>query len=242
MATTVRLTANRRENAPRPVLIGAGSFGERVVDLLSTALPGSSQSSLADLERVFATGREPVVVTLWRPTPAICARADDLAYLHGRTWLPVISEHPVLRIGPLVTPPWEPCFGCYRARRQQHAGEHSAAAAATLDATYDRDPGFGPAGFLPHHARLAAGVAEQFLRAATMMPAVDRPSGSGEVVTVDLVTSRLTTGRVVPCHDCSRHAAADARSPSLDLSVIAKRLSRGRTSNIQTRHVQGATG
>jgi bacteriocin biosynthesis cyclodehydratase domain-containing protein len=215
MAATVRLT--------RTSIIGSGPIGCRVADVLAAALPDSVRRSRAELDTAFASGGGPVVVALWRPERTICERADSLAFRYGRSWLPIVVEHPVLRVGPLVCPPSGPCFGCYQARRRQHSEEHEVAVA--LEAAYERSRNLGPAGYLPHHARLAAGVAEQMVR---------EPTGQvGRVVTISLLSGSLTASWVVACHDCPRQPAPHG-SDGADLRLLIARRARARARRQQT--------
>jgi bacteriocin biosynthesis cyclodehydratase domain-containing protein len=137
-------------------LLGIGEFGERVVALLRTS--GRWPVTLAgDMEDAFQNGSAALIAAMWRPCPAVCEQADGLAFRHRRPWLPVIMDHPHVRVGPLVAPGYGACFACFEARYAQHDGRHDITAA--LHAEYDRDPGSGPRGYLDHQARLAAALA-----------------------------------------------------------------------------------
>jgi bacteriocin biosynthesis cyclodehydratase domain-containing protein len=118
-------------------------------------------------------------------------------------------EHPVLRVGPLVRPPSGPCFGCYLARRFQH--DTAYAASAVLEAAYDADASLSPAGYLPHHARLAATVAASLLTGET-----------GQVVGFDVLSGRVGAHHVVSCHDCDREQHPG--NPALDLAAISAKV------------------
>jgi bacteriocin biosynthesis cyclodehydratase domain-containing protein len=170
--------------------LGAGAFGNRVAGLLAAARPGGR--TFTDPGAAFSNETGPVIVALWRPAPALCERVDELAFTAGRPWLPVIMEHPVVRVGPLVTPPSAPCFACYQQRRRQHDDHRETT--RLLHAAYDRDDACGPAGFLPQHARTAAAVAWAMLDAGQ----------AGQVVTVRLTAPGLSAGRVLPVHGCAR--------------------------------------
>lgn len=194
MATTLPLKPPHRAGQARPdspgALVAAGAFGHAVAALLAAARPG--RGTCTDLDTAFTTDAGPVIVALWRPAPALCERANELAFISGRPWLPVIMEHPVVRVGPLVTPPAAPCFACYAERRLQHDAHRETT--RLLRAAYDRDDACGPAGFLPQHARTAAAVALSMLAAGS----------AGEVVTVRLTAPGLSASHVVPVHDCTR--------------------------------------
>jgi bacteriocin biosynthesis cyclodehydratase domain-containing protein len=230
MAAAVRVSGTPCAATDPAVVIGGGPFGQRVAGLLHAALPASVRADVDDLDTVFATGAGPVVVALWRASPTLCERADELSFRYRRIWLPIVHEYPVLHVGPLVYPPSGPCFGCYRARRRQHSDEHRVAAA--LEAAYEADAGFGPTGHLPHHARLAAGAALGLLRwAGDAAPPDTVHPAAGQVVAIALTGSSMTSSRVVACHDCPRRDCAG--TAPLDLATIARGLNRRVTAQAQ---------
>jgi bacteriocin biosynthesis cyclodehydratase domain-containing protein len=177
------------------VLVGVGAFGEQVARQL--AAQGAAGEPLAGrdpgavIDRAFTDGAATAVLALWRPSAALCEQVDDLAFAHGRSWLPVILEHPNLLVGPLVSPGAGPCFRCYQKRRAQHDPHRSVR--AKLEAAFDADPSLGPAGYLPHHARTAVGLAELML---SRVP--------GEVAQVGLLSGRTSSQRLIAVHGCPR--------------------------------------
>jgi bacteriocin biosynthesis cyclodehydratase domain-containing protein len=199
----------------RLALVAGGEFGHRVSQVLTQACPGSRNVTADALADAFAGDAAAVVVIAPCPAWASCERADELAYHCGKTWLPIVLEHPVLRVGPLVRPPAGPCFACYRARRFQH--DTAYAVSSALNAAYDADPSLSPAGYLPQHARLAAAVATRFLARGE----------TGHVVTFDLVSWRGAAHRVLSCHGCDREQRASEPRTPLDLTLIAARLAAG---------------
>lgn len=161
MARAIHITPS----APGKVtLAGAGPFGLRVASLLAAIHPGcrKTNATLAEISAAFTEQANAAVIALWRPDPELCDAVDALSYRYQQPWLPVIMEHPVIRIGPLVRPPAGPCFQCYARRRRQHDPQPWVTAA--LQAAYDRSQACGPGGYMPHHARLAAAVAQDMLR------------------------------------------------------------------------------
>jgi bacteriocin biosynthesis cyclodehydratase domain-containing protein len=192
-------------------LIGTGSFGEDVVHRLSGSLPHAQVLGAGRLQEAFTDGSPSLVVlALWRPSPDLCERADALAASHRVPWIPVIMEHPVLRIGPYVRADAGPCFRCYRSRRVQHDDQHRATAA--LHAAYDATSECGPRGYLPHHARLAAVVLASHLEHRKV----------GRVTTVQIATARLHTHHVVACHGCDRCGVPSVSGHGAILSVLAR--------------------
>ncbi|MEO3841988.1 TOMM precursor leader peptide-binding protein [Streptomyces sp. CNZ287] len=186
MASAVRVT-------------GAGGFGERTARLLAADLPDAETFPVTDLPRGFEGSPDAVVVVAWRPAPSLAERADELAHRSATPWLPVIMDGIVVRVGPLVRPPQRPCFLCYRERQRQH--DRQRAVTAALHTVYDQDPGCGPVGHLPHHARLAAAVAGGALVSGR----------TGEVTTIRLDAWGLRTDRVVPTHGCPRCGGSGAQ-------------------------------
>jgi bacteriocin biosynthesis cyclodehydratase domain-containing protein len=227
MASAIRMT---KPEHGLITLAGSGPFGRRVVSLIEPAHPGGRQADAtpAGITAAFTEPARAVVIALWRPDPELCDIADDLAYAHQRPWLPVIAEHPVIRIGPLVRPPAGPCFRCYARRRRQH--DQQPWVTAALQATYGQEPGCGPAGYLPHHARLAAAVAADMLRRLKDDPAAPADDDPGDVATLRLSHMGLLIGlrssRVVSCHDCGRCGTAERPGASAWLTDLVLRMGR----------------
>jgi len=180
--------------AVRLSVVATGPFGRRVAELLP------------ELDT------DAVVAALWRPSPALCERLDAEAFRDGRPWLPIVYDNPHVRVGPLVRPPYGPCFRCYTARETQHDDRHRLTAA--VGRAYDADPELGSAAFLPHHARLAAGLAAMVLGGGH----------DGQVLTADGYGS-VTADTVVTCEGCPRAHPSPARAR---LSATLDRLFTGR--------------
>lgn len=195
-------------------LIGTGAFGESVIRMLADSFPGARMMEADQLEMAFAEGCPSLVVlALWRPSPHLCESADRLAGSHGVPWMPIIMEHPVLRIGPYVQTNSGPCYRCYQWRRIQHDDQHNATAA--LHAAYDESADCGPRGYLPHHVRLAAAVATSCLDREIL----------GRVTTIQLGTARVHTHEVVACHGCDRCGAPFVRDSTAMRSALSRRWS-----------------
>lgn len=209
-------------------LMARGEFGERVAGMLAEMFPGSQRMATSDLAEAFAGGYAAVVIVTSWPLWELYEDADRLAYRHRRPWLPVVMEHPQLRIGPMVCPPMGPCFACYRARRLQHDTQYRAS--AVLGAAYDSGASAGPAGYLPHLARFALGAATHCLSDALGQPGSDGAIGTGgaigsgaagSVLTFDVLSSRVSASRVVSCQGCDREQRAPIADAPLDLAKIA---------------------
>jgi bacteriocin biosynthesis cyclodehydratase domain-containing protein len=221
VAYSIRLTGA----TSRQVMIGGvGEFGRRVAGLLSAGLPKAQEFEVGDgISTAFSSGANTVVLALWRPEPELCEMADELSFRNLVAWLPVIMEHPVIRIGPFVDPTAGPCFRCYSRRRAQH--DRQPWVTATLHATYRRDDGWGPVGYLPHQARMASAVALGTLsERALESRSEDQSRIEGEVTTIGLATSSLQANSVVTCHNCDRCSGTEsgAVKPSARLDWLSE--------------------
>lgn len=194
MATAVHLAAPPVIDPEKVALLGLGPFGHRVAGLLARMTGGTELARDGTPETAFAGAPSTVVLAMWRPAPALCERADALAHVTGIPWLPIVLEPLFVQVGPLVVPGAGPCYRCFDERRMQH--DRQGPQTAALYAAYDRDPACGPAGFLPQHARLAAGLA-----ATTLL----RPDGmAGQVISAALNGVSFRQDPVIGCHGCPR--------------------------------------
>jgi bacteriocin biosynthesis cyclodehydratase domain-containing protein len=200
MATTDSVTPVR----PGPVILfSTGHFGHRVAAMLSASLPSWQLDGNDDIGDCFTTGGSAVVVALWRAASKVTRAADKLSFEHNIPWLPIIMEHPLLRVGPLVFPGKGPCFRCYSIRRAQHEPHFDSA--ADIEKFYDENTDAGPQGYLPQHARMAAAMATRMLSAVTAHSPGDAfPVPPGQVTSISLTSGSIAIERVVACHNCSR--------------------------------------
>jgi bacteriocin biosynthesis cyclodehydratase domain-containing protein len=176
-------------------LIAAGPFGVAVAERLSAALASTAMTHADPTGRFWSQTWPPArmhVLCAWRAMPWLAARLDELAFAWGTPWLPVVCEHPELRVGPLVVPGAGPCYGCFRRRLAQHLPSEQLT--SHLHRTLDADSAAGPRGFMPFHALLAAAAARSVL-------AQDEP---GRVLALNLVTRKSGSGHVVGVHGCER--------------------------------------
>lgn len=213
MAAAVRLT----DPGSRLVAaVGLGSFGQKVASHLCSAHDGCTLVPDGAVESAFRTGADAVVVAMWRPAPSLCETADKLSFSTGRPWVPVTMDQFAIHVGPAVVPPGGPCYRCFLRRRAQHDMRHHSTAA--LHAEYDRDAGHGPGGYLPQHARMAAGVTKSMLDAALARGGCAPGGGvTGKLVNIGLGDYSVSRDHVVPCHDCERCHARDPRASHEDL-------------------------
>jgi bacteriocin biosynthesis cyclodehydratase domain-containing protein len=188
------------------IVTPVGPFGyavaERLRDLcrdieVANAGPGGTTTPrIPDPER--PSGPRLNLLVSWRRVPRMEREFDEESFRTGQPWLPVILDHPVLEIGPVVVPGSGACHGCYRGRLAQH--DTTRAIRSAVDDHYDRDPFSGPAGFLPATALFAAASAAEVVERLRESPA----SEAGRVRQIEVPTQQLRSGRVVGVHGCPR--------------------------------------
>ncbi|MEU3568945.1 TOMM precursor leader peptide-binding protein [Kitasatospora sp. NPDC036755] len=183
-------------------VLALGDFGTAVAERLRRDHDGVVVTSDREGPQQFSARwpRADVrVLASWREAPAVAEALDARSAAWGTPWLPVVAEHPRLRIGPLVVPGKGACYRCFRRRRSQH--ERDSALTAALHAHYDAHAEAGPGGFLPQHAVLAAGAALDLLRR------LEHDAGDKDAGTIrhwHLLEQHLAAARVVGVHGCDR--------------------------------------
>ncbi|MFE0462674.1 TOMM precursor leader peptide-binding protein [Kitasatospora sp. NPDC058965] len=194
---------------------GVGEFGAAVRDRCARTL-GATALTVDQL-----TGGQPLpgapevlVVALWRPLEELGERIDEAAFAAGRPWLPVVLEDPRVVVGPWLAPPDGPCHRCYLARRAQHRPDSASARAVTE--AYAADPQLGVSGHLPHHVRLAVGLAQQALRLRD----------PGLVLSAHTAGGRLSTHRTLGCHGCPRCGRQDRLGADGTVAELVRSLRR----------------
>lgn len=189
------------------IVTPVGPFGyavaERLRDLChDVEVAGAGATGTVVRPRVPDPARPPgprlnLLVT-WRRVPQMEQEFDEESFRSGQPWLPVILDHPVLEIGPVVVPGVGACHTCYRRRLAQHDG--SRAIRDAVDQHYDADASAGPAGYLPATALFAAAAAAEVVDRLRAAPA----SEAGRVRQIDVPTQQLRSGLVVGVHGCPR--------------------------------------
>jgi bacteriocin biosynthesis cyclodehydratase domain-containing protein len=215
VAAASRLTPSRVAAA------GIGEFGLEVAERVAKSENGSLVTVDA-LENALVHGVMGIAA-MWRPCPDLCERLDELAFQAGTPWLPIVMEHPRIRVGPWGAAPGGPCYRCYCWRRRQHDTQPQVTRA--LEAAYGASAAGGPTGYLPHHVTLAVGLARLSLReqaTSGMEGAADR------VLWVNVVTGRPAMHRVIPSHGCTRCRPDDRLGGRLSLSEVTALLAHRR--------------
>jgi len=149
------------------------------------------------------------ILSAWRPSPRLAAALDQACFAAGIPWIPVVFEHPVVRIGPAVVPGLGPCYTCARQRFLQH--DEDADTTRAVHDFYDAHAGAGPAGYLPPVATIVAAVASR------AVDRLDRDPGAeaGLVRQLDILTMETTMGRVCGLSRCPRCGTADRTADAL---------------------------
>jgi bacteriocin biosynthesis cyclodehydratase domain-containing protein len=206
-------------------LLSLGDFGDQVAAFLC----GTARWRVAMADSVadaFEKDSRAFIATMWRPCPAACEEADVLAFHRQRPWLPVVMDHPHVRVGPVVVPGQGACFGCFTARYDQHDSRPDITAA--LRAGFDREPAFGPRGYLDHHARLAAALAQMAL---SDLSDDWLAAAAGQMLTFNVYRNAIRRHPVIArsgCPRCCRPADAANGSAMADLlhNIAAERAAR----------------
>jgi bacteriocin biosynthesis cyclodehydratase domain-containing protein len=200
-------------------VLGLGDFGDHVAAFIrgNARWPVHMADSVGD---AFEKHSRAFIATMWRPCPAACEEADALAFRHQRPWLPVVMDHPHVRVGPVA------CFACFTARYDQHDSQHEITAA--LRAGFDREPDLGPRGYLDHHARLAAALAQMALGDLSDDWLA---AAAAQVLTFSVYRNAIRRHPVIArsgCRRCGRPADAANGSAMADLlhNIAADRAAR----------------
>jgi bacteriocin biosynthesis cyclodehydratase domain-containing protein len=185
-------------------LIATGDFGVAVAERLQASRPEltitSPGTSAVPLTASSAWPSAALRVLLaWREAPRLAETLDARSADWRTPWLPVVMEHPRLRVGPVVVPGAGACYRCFLRRRQQH--EPDTAVTAALHAHYDAEPTAGPRGYLPHHVTLAAALAEAAL---TRFDDGTLAGQAGLVRHYHLLEHQVSSAHVTGLHGCPR--------------------------------------
>jgi bacteriocin biosynthesis cyclodehydratase domain-containing protein len=185
-----------------PYVTAVGSFGRAVAHRLAQRLPVRTAAPWEEQD----SSRWPVtpihIVATWRETPALFERADHLAFVSGRPWLPITMDSGSVRIGPVVSGCEGPCYRCFLGRQHQH--RRLRPIDRRLFERYDTEPELGPQGYLMPHVTLAVDAAEQIIGDVLAGRIDDR---CGEFRRFGLLTPQVSTDRLVAIDGCSRCAS-----------------------------------
>ncbi|MGW4959877.1 TOMM precursor leader peptide-binding protein [Nonomuraea sp. NPDC004186] len=134
------------------------------------------------------------------PAPHLELQLSEAAHSQSVDFIPIVLEHPRLRVGPVSHAGSRGCSSCYRHRIRQHAVDPLAQDA--LEEHFRRAPEAAERGFPAHWPALAAGLARQVDLADNV-----------RVHHVDLLSNTPAMSRLVPVHGCGVCAPAPAQAP-----------------------------
>ena len=198
---------------PDVYVTAVGEFGQQVADRLvrrydtyvahPVEIPDTSRWARARIHLVAA----------WREAPSLFDKADRMAFVTGRPWLPITLDATSGRVGPFVSGRRGPCYRCFQARQYQHGRLREMD--RELFRRYDSDPTIGVGGHLGAHVCLAVAAAARCIDAVL---AGDADKEFGRLRRFGLLTPQWSTDTVLAVHGCDRCGRAGPDSTWADLS------------------------
>jgi hypothetical protein len=134
----------------------------------------------------------PLVLATWREVPALAHSLDRLPRIPW--WIPIVYDHPMIRVGPLLGPDLPGCYDCLTGRLLSAA--ENPALKRDMWAMYDRDSTIGIHGYLEHHAVIAASLAATLFRST--------PEALRDILVYDVLHGTLDRHTFVPLPNCER--------------------------------------
>jgi bacteriocin biosynthesis cyclodehydratase domain-containing protein len=214
MAATVRLITNAVSSQaaakPSVLLFSAGAFGNAVARYLGVSFSDLTQidastPAMPDVNECIA---DVCVIASRRPLTGMLETIDTIFHQQQRTFVPLIVDSTVLRLGPIVVPGSGSCWTCWQRRSLQHAARPEET--AMVSNYYETHPDAGPDGYLEPFAMMGAARITQVLEASKSLA-----SQAGHVWQIDMMTRLITTSIVEGVHDCPRcglHRPPETRS------------------------------
>jgi bacteriocin biosynthesis cyclodehydratase domain-containing protein len=190
-------------------VISVGAFGEAVAQNLrgirSDICETKAASCAKSMTWPLATAH---VVATWRPTHELCYLVEKISYEQRRPFIPLVMDSRRLSLGPIVIPDAGACWTCSVKRYEQHS--ESLNFTSILHEYYDKHSNVGPEGYLEPFAIIGAE------RVSATIDALNSPHTlAGAIWQIDLLTLRITTGKVVGVDNCPRcglHRPVEMRS------------------------------
>jgi bacteriocin biosynthesis cyclodehydratase domain-containing protein len=181
-------------------LLAVGSFGNAVAGYLKRFHPDLVETIVENdvipLPETWPASRM-LVLASWRPVPGLCELLDDVCHRWRRPFVPLILDSAILRLGPVVIPGQEGCWGCWDRRYRQREDWREEQSA--LFEYYSSHPDSGPRGFLEPFAMMGAARIRKTIEALDASTAT-----AGYLWQMDLLTGEITTGGLTGIHGCSR--------------------------------------
>lgn len=209
-------------------LIASGEAGSAVIERLTPMLQASGDMTKTTtitpdtaLDASLWPHADLRIVASWREDADLFEVVDRSAAETGTSYLPIVFEHPRLRIGPTIIPGSHGgranttggCNQCFEARQRQHnAGIERANA---LWQHYRDNRGSGPAGYLPQHIGFAAALAGQIV-ADLRKQAID--PWRNQVHNLHLLNGTVQRDELIPVHGCQRCGITRSESTWADLA------------------------
>ncbi|MGR6919183.1 hypothetical protein ACU635_33465 [[Actinomadura] parvosata] len=184
---------------PPDLIVSVGAFGAAVARSLSASGTQVVSVPVAGGDIAVPAAAATVVLAASVGAPAVELELSRAAHEGGFAFLPIVLEHPRLRVGPVSRAGSRGCSACYRNRTRQHA--LNVAAEDALEEHHRRDPVAADRGYLAHWPALAAALAGQ------VDPLVIRQ--------FDLLSNTPLVSRLVPVHGCGVCASAPPDAPQL---------------------------
>jgi bacteriocin biosynthesis cyclodehydratase domain-containing protein len=181
-----------------------GAFGSAVAAYLRTLRSDTVETIVVD--RISAPldslpTPHTNVLAAWRPVPSMCELLDRESHQSRLTFIPLILESAVLRLGPIVVRGEGTCWDCWARRSKQHSVRPKEAEAVLRH--YASDPSSGPQGFLEPFALLGAARVSQIIDAITSVPR-SLSAMAGSIWQIDIMTREVMRSTVVGVHGCLR--------------------------------------
>ncbi|MEV4469777.1 TOMM precursor leader peptide-binding protein [Nonomuraea sp. NPDC049504] len=190
---------------PPDLIVTVGAFGAAAARLLSGPATRLADAPPAGREIDLPPATAIVVLAASVPAPAVELELSRAAHLRDFAFLPVVLDHPRLRVGPVSRAGSRGCSTCYRNRVRQHAANVSAQEA--VEEHHRRHPEVADRGYLAHWPALAAALAA--------LAAQADPADTTRVRHLDLLSNTPLVSRLVPVHGCAVCAPEAAEAPQL---------------------------
>ncbi|OAJ76157.1 hypothetical protein AYJ08_19960 [Brevibacillus sp. SKDU10] len=183
-------------------VIAVGTFGTEVANQIVSRAPETVVTHMPATYTQLPTHLFPVarihVLASWRAVSQLSNQMDEYSYRWKIPWLPVVMDHPYLRIGPFVDTSEGACYHCFEKRYLQHSPTPEYIDA--LNSYYDAHPEAGPKGFLRVFASLSAAQVIHLEKCYRQ----ESTSISGSLWQINILTSEPLQTQVIGVHGCPR--------------------------------------
>ncbi|AVQ98349.1 TOMM precursor leader peptide-binding protein [Oceanobacillus sp. M65] len=197
-------------------IITVGSFGKEVAERISQRDEKVVVTELEGYQYFLPTDRFPSakihIFASDKPLSRLSKHLDIIFSKWKEPWLPIIQEHPYVRIGPFVIPDEEGCYHCFESRYLQHSSNPSHVKA--LYDYYSSNPMSAPKGYLPGFAGFVASYAWNLIQKFDQKDF----SMAGKVYQLNMLSRTSLSSKVISVHGCPRCGfERDPKMASIDL-------------------------